>query len=152
MRENAAKRRAGVSPAELLGPNADPALAAAVTRGMQGQPQQPTQQNHCGAPDMHTQPPPYSTVVSQSAAANSSGQNTQPATGFSSAHEAQSWMGSQPGSAQPGSAQSGSAQPGSAEPGSAQPRSAQPGSSGQPSCPPQHDQTQYNTDVLSGNV
>ena len=44
MRENAAKRRAGVSPAELLGPNADPALAAAVTQGMQGQPQQPTQQ------------------------------------------------------------------------------------------------------------
>ena len=46
MRENAANRRAGVSPAEFLGPNADPALAAAVTQGMQGQPQQPTQQNH----------------------------------------------------------------------------------------------------------
>ena len=120
MRENAAKRRAGVSPAELLGPNADPALAAAVTQGMQGQPQQPTQHNYCGAPDMKTQPPPYSTVVSQSAAANLSGQYTQPATGSSSAPEPQSGMGNQPGSAQL--------------------ESAQPGSSGQPSsCPPQQD-------------
>ena len=129
MRENAAKRRAGVSPAELLGPNADPALAA-VTQRMQGQPQQPTQQNHCGARDMKTQPPPYSTVVSQSVA-NSSQQYTQPATGSSSAHEPQSGMGSQPGSAQPGSAQPGSGQPGSAQPGSRQ-----------PSCPPQQNQTQ----------
>ena len=118
---------------------------------MQGQPQHPTQQNHCGAPDIHTQPPPYRTAVNQSAAANLSGQYTQPATGYSSDQEAQSGIGSQPGSDQPGSAQAGSAQPGSAHPGSAQPGSAHPGS-GQPNCHPRQDQTQYNTDVLSGNV
>ena len=71
---------------------------------------------------MKTQPPPYSTVVSQSAAANLSGPYTQPETGSSSAPKPQSGMGSQPGSGQPSS------------------------------CPPQKDQTPYNTDVLSGNV
>ena len=75
---------------------------------------------------MHTQPPPYSMVVSQSAAANLSGQYTQPATGSGSAPEPQSGMGSQPRSAQLGS--------------------------DQPSCHSRQDQTLYNTDVLSGNV